>query len=47
VGTRLVIEVIAANRVGKVETLTIRSGAQPTLNHLCLPPGTSQPARCA
>ena len=34
------------NRVGFVETLVVRSGQKPTVTKLCLPPGTSRPARC-
>lgn len=45
-GATLVLEVIAANRVAKVETFTIRGGQPPTVNRQCLPPGTSRPARC-
>jgi len=46
VGARLVIEVIAANQVGKVETFEIRGGQPPAVNQECLPPGTSRPGRC-
>ena len=46
-GARLEFEVTAPNRVGYVETLVIRSGQKPTVTKLCLPPGTSRPARCA
>ena len=46
VGATLVIEVIAANQVGKVETFRIRSGQPPAVNQECLPPGTSRPGRC-
>lgn len=45
-GTTLEFEVTASNRVGYVETLVIRSGEKPTVTKLCLPPGTSRPARC-
>jgi CSLREA domain-containing protein len=45
-GTTLVIEVIAANQVGKVETFKIRSGQPPAVSQECLPPGTSRPGRC-
>jgi hypothetical protein len=45
-GATLVIEVIAANQVGKVETFKIRSGQPPAVSQECLPPGTSRPGRC-
>ena len=45
-GATLVIEVIAANQVGKVETFKIRGGEPPAVNRECLPPGTSRPGRC-
>jgi len=45
-GATLVIEVIAANQVGKVETFEIRGGQPPAVNRECLPPGTSRPGRC-
>jgi hypothetical protein len=45
-GATLVLEVIAANQVGKVETFKIRGGRPPAVGHGCLPPGTSRPARC-
>jgi hypothetical protein len=40
------IKVSAANRVAKVETLTVRSGLGPIVNKQCLPPGASRPAQC-
>ncbi len=43
----LELEITAANDVGKVAIFTIRSGHQPSLSELCLPPGTSRPSRCA
>jgi len=46
VGTTLVVEVIAANRVAKVETFRIRAGQPPTVSDQCLPPGAARPARC-
>jgi CSLREA domain-containing protein len=45
-GAILVLEVIAANRVAKVETFTIRGGLPPTVVRECLAPGTSTPTRC-
>jgi CSLREA domain-containing protein len=45
-GAALEFTIIAPNRVGYVETLVIRSGQKPTVTKLCLPPGTSRPARC-
>jgi CSLREA domain-containing protein len=45
-GATLVVEIIAANQVGKAETFKIRSGQGPAVNQECLPPGTSRPARC-
>jgi CSLREA domain-containing protein len=45
-GATLEFEVTAPNRVGYVETLVIRTGQRPTVTKLCLPPGTSRPARC-
>ena len=45
-GANLVLEVIAANRVGEVEKFTIRAGRPPIVTKECLPPGTKGPARC-
>ncbi len=45
-GARLVLEVLAANRVGKVEIFAIRSAQPPVVTRACRPPGTSRPARC-
>jgi hypothetical protein len=45
-GTTLELKVIAADQVGEVETFKIRSGQSPAVNHECLPPGTTRPARC-
>jgi hypothetical protein len=45
-GATLVVEVTAANQVGKVETFKIRSGQPPAVSGQCLPPGASRPARC-
>jgi CSLREA domain-containing protein len=45
-GATLEFEITAPNRVGFVETLVVRSGQKPTVTKLCLPPGTSRPARC-
>jgi len=45
-GATLVVEIIAANQVGKVETFKIRGGQPPTVKGECLPPGASRPARC-
>ncbi len=45
-GATLVLEVVAPDRVAKVETFTIRGGLPPTVSRECLPPGTSRPARC-
>jgi hypothetical protein len=46
VGATLVIEVLAANQVGKVETFKIRSGQPPAVIGECLPPGATRPGRC-
>jgi hypothetical protein len=46
-GATLRIAVSAANHVAKVETFMIRSALPPAVTVLCLPPGSSQPARCA
>jgi hypothetical protein len=40
------VEISAANKVAKVATFTIQSGAQPTLTELCQPPGANKPTRC-
>jgi hypothetical protein len=45
-GASLQIEVAAANRVARVETLTLRSGPTVTVTKQCLPPGARRPARC-
>jgi CSLREA domain-containing protein len=45
-GATLVVEIIAANQVGKVETFKIRGGQPPTVKGECLPPGASRPAHC-
>jgi hypothetical protein len=45
-GTSIQIEVAAANRVAKVETLTLGSGPTVFVTKLCLPPGARRPARC-
>jgi CSLREA domain-containing protein len=45
-GASIQIEVSAANRVAKVETLTVRSGQGPIVDKQCLPPGASRPAQC-
>jgi len=46
-GTTLTLEITARNEVGKVVRFTIRSGRQPTIAALCLPPGAAKPAACA
>jgi hypothetical protein len=43
----VVIEITAPNEVAKVAIFKIQSGAQPTLNELCQPPGVHKPTRCA
>ena len=45
-GATLVLEVVAANRVAKVETFTIRGGLPPTVTRECLSPGATRPGRC-
>jgi hypothetical protein len=45
--TTLELEITDTNRVGKVATFRIESGAQPTLVEQCLPPGATSPSRCA
>ena len=45
-GAKLQLEVVAANRVGKVESFTIRSAQPPAVSILCLPPGMTRPTRC-
>jgi hypothetical protein len=45
-GATVVLEVTAANRVGKVKTFTIRSGVRLGVSRQCLPPGANRPARC-
>ena len=45
-GATLQLEALAPNRVGKVDVFGIRSGQNVTVVQLCLPPGTTRPARC-
>jgi hypothetical protein len=45
-GATILIEVLAANRVGKVDVLGIRGGQTLSVNRQCLPPGAARPARC-
>lgn len=45
-GASIQVAVAAANRVAKVETLTLRSGPTVTVTKQCLPPGARRPARC-
>ncbi len=45
-GATVTLEITAPNRIGKVAIFTIRSGAQPSLIELCLPPSATSPTRC-
>ena len=40
------LEITAPNRIGKVASFRIGSGALPSLVELCLPPGAKSPMRC-
>ena len=46
-GATLQLEALAPNQVGEVDVFGIRSGQQVSVLQLCLPPGTTRPARCA
>jgi hypothetical protein len=39
--------ITAPNSIGKVVIVTIQGGARPTQAERCLPPGYSQPVKCA
>jgi hypothetical protein len=45
-GATIRIEVLAPNRVGKVDILSIRGGQMLGVSRQCLPPGAARPARC-
>ena len=45
-GTRLVISVTKARRIGKHTTITIRRGQAPLRRDRCLMPGSRRPVRC-
>lgn len=46
-GTRLVISVTKAGRIGKHTTIVIRRGQAPLRRDRCLMPGSRKPVRCA
>jgi hypothetical protein len=46
-GATLQVEALAPDRVGEVDVFGIRGGQQVSVLQLCLPPGTTRPARCA
>lgn len=46
-GATLQIEALAPNQVGEVDIFGIRPGQNVSVLRLCLPPGTTRPARCA
>jgi hypothetical protein len=45
-GVTIRFEVLAPNRVGKVDIFGVRSGQTFTVSKQCLPPGAARPARC-
>ncbi len=46
-GASLQLEALAPNQVGEVDVFGIRPGQNVSVLQLCLPPGTTRPARCA